>query len=198
MRSKILWILRGLWCSVRSVRPTASWTHRLGACLIRHSRETQVMEPLEGYGMNPIPIIPPTMVNMRIEGPIRTPKWRDSPHFSTQSGILLFFGAVLYLFGSQSRNYIGDWQGHDPQSLIAAEWESFWTTISSKWGWIKSYHHILGGWTSWWTSINPRILDPYAIALRVARPLERRVAWLEEDQKPFDLGIKWRWEDRNG
>ena len=27
------------------------------------------MEPLEGYGMNPIPIIPPTMVNMRIERP---------------------------------------------------------------------------------------------------------------------------------
>ena len=39
-------------------------------------------------------------------------------------------------------------------------------------------------------NINPRNLDPYAIALRVARPLERRVAWLEEDQKLFDLEIK--------
>ena len=161
------------------------------------SHQTQPGDPSHGaFGglrYESHPHHPPTMVNMRLEGPIRTPKWRDSP-----LNHVFWYVLVLYLFGSQSINYIGDWQGHDPQSLISAEWESFWTTISSKWGWIKSYHHILGGWTSWWTSINPRILDPYAIALRVARPLERRVAWLEEDQKPFDLGIKWRWEDRNG
>lgn len=109
VRSKILWILRAVWCSARSVRPTASWTHRLGACLIRHSRETQVMEPLEGYGMNPIPIIPPTMVNMRIEGPQNEQILHISP---LNHGFWYFL--VLYLFGSQSINYIGDWQGHDP------------------------------------------------------------------------------------
>lgn len=67
------------------------------------------MEPLEGYGMNPIPIIPPTMVNMRIEGPQNEQILHISP---LNHGFWYFL--VLYLFGSQSINYIGDWQGHDP------------------------------------------------------------------------------------